>query len=210
MIRVLIADDHAVVREGVKRIVAAAGDMTVVGEAATGEELLAAVVNTPCDAVLMDLSMPGMNGLEALREIRQRKPGLPVLVLSMYAADQYAVRALMDGAAGYLHKGGPPDEIVAALRTVAAGRRHISPAVAEALAARVDPYADKPRHEQLSNREFQVLCQLARGQSVSSIARELGISVKTVSTFRTRVLEKLGLSQNADLVRYALKHGLVE
>jgi DNA-binding NarL/FixJ family response regulator len=157
----------------------------------------------------MDLSMPGMNGLEVLAEIRRQKPNLPVLVLSMHPEDQYAVRVLEAGAWGYLNKGGPPGELVSAIRRVASGRRYITEAVAEQLAARVDPTRARAPHERLSNREFQVLCLLAQGRSVSEIAGELTLSVKTVSTFRARVLEKLGLRSNAALVRYALEHNLL-
>lgn len=210
MIRVLIADDHAVVREGLKRIVEGTGDISVEGEAGSGEELLRKIGNTPCDVVVMDLAMPGMPGLEVLREIRRRKPQLPILILSMYPADQYAVRTLSDGASGYLHKGDPPSELVKAIRTVVRGRRYISEPVAESLASHVNGTAEKAPHERLSNREFQVLRLLASGQGVSEIARELQLSVKTVSTFRARVLEKLGLAHNAELVRYALEHGLVD
>ena len=210
MIRVFVADDHAVVREGVKRIIAGAGDMTVAGEAATGEDLVGQLTARPCDVVVMDLSMPGLPGLEVLQEIRRSKPKLPVLVLSMYPADQYAVRTLKAGSSGYLHKGGSPDELITAIRTVVTGRRYLTDEVAQCLAAHVDQASEKPPHERLSNREFQVLCLLASGKSASEIAAELELSVKTVSTFRSRVLEKLGLAHNAELVRYALKHHLVE
>ena len=210
MIRVLIADDHAIVREGVKRIIAAAGGMTVVGEAADGRELLALLASIPCDVVLMDLAMPGGSGLELVADVRRTRPQLPVLVLTMYPEDQYAVRTLMAGASGYLYKGNPPDELITAIRKVFAGERYITPAVAAQLATHVDMVSDKPPHARLSNREYQVLCLIASGKSVSEGARELGLSVKTVSTFRTRILEKLGLRHNAELTRYALKHGLVE
>lgn len=209
MIRVMIADDHAVVREGLKRIVAGTSDLAVAGEAASGPELLAEVAARPCDVVLMDLAMPGLSGLEALHELRRRHPKLPILILSMYPADQYAVRTLKAGAAGYLNKGSAPEELISAIRKVAAGRRYLSEDVAQCLAAHVDNEVDKPAHERLSDREFQVLCLVAGGRSVTEIAAELGLSVKTVSTFRARVLEKLGLRATADLVRYALDHGLI-
>jgi two-component system invasion response regulator UvrY len=210
VIRVLVADDHAVVREGLKRIIESAGDMSPVGEAADGDELLQCVEASACDVVVMDLAMPGLPGLEVLREIRRCKPQLQVLVLSMYPADQYAVRTLSAGASGYLHKGDSPTELVKAIRTVVQGRRYISEPVAEALAFHVDAAREKAPHERLSNREFQVLRLIAAGKTVSDIARQLSLSVKTVSTFRSRVLEKLELTRNAELMRYALKHNLVD
>lgn len=209
MIRVLLADDHPVVREGVKRIIAGARDMAVIGEAGTGPELLAQVAARPCDVVVMDLAMPGRPGLEVLHEIRRDHPRLPVLILSMYPADQYAVRTVIGGASAYLHKGGPPDELVRAIRTVATGRRYLTDEVAQRLAAHLDRASQKPPHEQLSNREFEVLCLIAAGRTISEIAEQLAISVKTVSTFRRRLLEKLGLRHNAELVRYALEHDLL-
>lgn len=210
MIRVVIADDHAVVREGLKRIIEGAGDMQVVGEIADGQALLRWIAVTTCDVLVMDLAMPGMPGLEVLREIRRRDSQPPVLILSMYPADQYAVRVMSDGAAGYLHKGDSPSELLKAIRVVAQGRRYISEPVAECLATHVNTTSERAPHERLSNREFQVLKLIASGKGVSEIAGELSLSVKTVSTFRRRVLEKLGLAHNAELVRYALKHGIVE
>jgi two-component system invasion response regulator UvrY len=210
MIKVFIADDHAVVREGIKRIIADTGDMTVAGEAANGHELLAQVGSGKWDVIVLDLAMPGMSGLEVLQDIRKQHPRLPVLVLSMYPEDQYAVRTLMAGASGYLHKGGPPSELVTAIRTAVTGRRYITSEVAEKLASHVDVVSDKPPHEGLSNREYQVLCLIGAGRSVSDIAQQLSLSVKTVSTYRRRVLEKLELRHNSELIRYAIKHGLVE
>jgi DNA-binding NarL/FixJ family response regulator len=210
MIRVVIADDHAVVREGIKRIIANASDMTVAGEASDGKELLAKLEGGDCDVVVMDLAMPGLSGLELLQELRQRNPTLPTLVLSMYPEDQYAVRAVMAGAAGYIHKGDPPEELVTAIRTVVTGRRHITAKVAERLASHVDTVSPKLAHESLSNREHQVLCLIASGKRVSDIASELSLSVKTVSTYRSRILEKLSLRHNAEITRYAMQHGLVE
>jgi two-component system invasion response regulator UvrY len=210
MINVLIADDHTVVREGIKRIIADQVDMTVAGEAATGPELLAKALGGRWDVVLMDLAMPGSAGLEVLQELRRARPQLPILVLSMYPEDQYAVRALMAGASGYVHKSTPPDQLIAAIRTVLSGHRYVTAEVAESLAAHVDAVSAKPPHQSLSNREYQVMCLLARGKSVSDIARELSLSVKTVSTFRTRILEKMRLHRNAEITRYALQHGLIE
>lgn len=210
MIRVLVADDHAVVREGIKRIIADAGDMVVTGEVADGRDLLARVTTGEWDVLVMDLAMPGISGLEVLQDLRRQRPNLPILVLSMYPEDQYGVRTLMAGASGYVHKGSPAGEVIQAIRTVASGRRYVTPLVAERLAEVVDRVSEKPAHEALSNREYQIMCLIASGRSVSDIARELSLSVKTVSTYRARLLEKLGLRHNAELTRYALKYGLVE
>ncbi|HNQ24759.1 MAG TPA: response regulator transcription factor [Phycisphaerae bacterium] len=210
MIQVVVADDHAVVREGMKRIIEGAGDMSVAAEAADGEMLLRRVAAVPCDVVVMDLAMPGMSGLEVLRELRRRQPRLPVLILTMHPADQYAVRTLREGAAGFLHKGDSPGELVEAIRTVVGGQRYISRPVAESLASHVDATREAVPHERLSNREFQVLRLIASGKRLSEIAVELSLSIKTVSTFRRRLLEKLGLTRNAELVRYALEHGIVD
>lgn len=210
MIRILIADDHAVVREGLKRIIADTGDMMVAAEAVDGRELMSHVAKGTFDALLMDLSMPESSGLDMLHEIRRRNPRLPILVLTMYPEDQYAVRAITAGASGYLHKGGDPDEIITALRKVVRGQRFISPQVAEQLARHVDRASPRLPHDRLSNREFEVLCLIGKGKSPGDIARELSLSVKTISTFRRRLAEKLGLRGNADIVRYAIKHGLVD
>lgn len=210
MIKVLIADDHAVVREGIKRIITDADGMTVAGEAVDGRELLTKVATGEWDVVLLDLAMPGMSGLEVLQEIRQQKPEIPVLVLSMYPEDQYAVRTLVAGASGYINKGTPPDELVTAIRTVATGRKYVTADVAEYLATHVDSVSAKPPHENLSNREYQVLCMIASGKSVTDIAQDLTLSAKTVSTYRSRILEKLEMRHNSEIIRYAIKHNLVE
>lgn len=210
MIKVFVADDHAVVREGIKRILAEAGDITVAGEAASGPELLARACTGSCDVVVMDLAMPGCSGLEALQEFRRLRPRVPILVLSMYPEDQYAVRTITAGATGYLNKSGMPEELVKAVRTLAAGRRYISPEVAEHLASHVDQSSGKAPHEALSNREYQVMCMLAAGRSVSEISQELCLSVKTVSTYRSRILEKMGFHCNAELIRYAIQNQIVD
>jgi len=210
MIRALIADDHAVVREGIRRILEQARDISVAGEAADGHELLALVGRGRWDVLIMDLSMPGISGLAALEEIRRLKPKLPVLILSMYAEDQYAVRALAAGASGYVNKSSPPEELVKAIRTVVSGRRYISPEVAECLASHVNTSSAGSAHARLSNREYQVLCMIAAGKSANAIASELCLSIKTISTFRRRVLDKLGLRNNADIARYAVQHGLLD
>ena len=210
MIRVLIADDHAIVREGIKRTLADTEDIQVVGEAGDGQALIALIGGDAADVVILDLAMPGVPGLELLEDLRRRKPNLPVLVLSMYPAEQYAVRAIQAGASGYINKASPPSELVAALRAVAAGRRFINPEVADSLASHVDVSSQRRPHEKLSNREYEVMCLIAQGKRVSEIADSLALSVKTVSTFRSRILEKLDLRHNAEITRYALKHGLVE
>jgi len=210
MIGVLIADDHGIVREGIKRLLAETREIRVTGEAADGNELLKAVVAGEWNVVVMDLAMPGPPGLEVLADIRRLRPSLPVLVLSMYPEDHYAVRAFAEGAAGYLSKGRPSGELVTAIRTVVTGQRYITPEVAASLASHVDNVSSKPPHTRLSNREYQVLCLIASGKSISDIARELSLSVKTVSTFRSRILQKLDLRHNAELTRYALQHGLIE
>ncbi|MCO6439047.1 MAG: response regulator transcription factor [Phycisphaerae bacterium] len=210
MIRVVIADDHAIVREGIRRTLADTPDIQVTGEAGDGRALLAALTRNPADVVLLDLAMPGTPGLELLEELRRRNPSLPVLVLSMYPAEQYAVRAIQAGAAGYINKASPPSELLAALRAVAVGHRYISPDVAESLAMHLDRSAARNPHNGLSNREYEVMCLIARGRSASEIADSLGLSVKTVSTYRRRILEKLNLIQNAEITRYAIEHALIE
>jgi two-component system, NarL family, invasion response regulator UvrY len=209
MVRVLIADDHAVVRQGVKQILADQADMTVVGEAAQAHEVLTLVRRQDCDALLLDLSMPGSTGLETLKQLRHERPRLPVLVLTMHPEDQYAVRALKAGAAGYLTKDTAPDDLVTALRRVVRGGRYISQSLAEKLAVDVTTKTDGPLHELLSDREYQVLCLIAGGKAVSAIAGELALSVKTVSTYRARILEKMGLQNNSELTHYAIQNGLV-
>ncbi len=210
MIRVLIADDHAVVREGIKRILADTEDISVTGEATDGPETLAMASQGAWDIVLLDLSMPGSSGIETLKLVRKQNPYLPILVLSIHPEDQYAVRALSAGASGYIQKTSPPSDLVAAIRTVAKGRRYVSSAVASSLASRVDRLSPKLPHERLSNREFQVMCLISSGKSVGDIARELSLSVKTVSTFRSRILQKLELRHNAEVTRYAILHRLVD
>ncbi|MGH9340747.1 MAG: response regulator [Acidobacteriota bacterium] len=211
MIKVLVADDHAVVREGLKRIINETSDMTVSGEANNGQEVLNKVLAEDWDVVLLDISMPGRGGLEVLRQLRAERPKLPVLILSMHSEDQYAVRVLKTGAAGYITKDSTPEKLVAAIRRVVRGRKYISPAVAEILAfdLEVDHKSDS-LHAALSDREYQVLCLMASGKTVSDIAEDLALSVKTISTYRTRILEKLNLKNNAELIRYAIKHELVE
>jgi two-component system, NarL family, invasion response regulator UvrY len=210
MIRILIADDHAVVRRGLKQIVNLEGDMTVTGEACDSQALLALVRKLPCDIVVMDISMPGRSGLEVLKELKQEHPRLPVLILSVHPEDQYAVRTLKLGASGYLTKECAPEELVRAIRKVMAGGRYVSASLAEMLASDLIADTGRPAHETLSDREHQILCMIASGKSVSEIASELTLSDKTVSTYRTRVLEKMKLRNNAELTHYAIASRLVD
>jgi DNA-binding NarL/FixJ family response regulator len=209
MIRVLIADDHAIVRQGLRQILTDTPDMEVGGEAANGFEALQKIRGAgPWDVVLLDVSMPGKNGIDTLKQIKDECPRLPVLVLSMYPEDQYAVRLLKAGAAGYLTKESAPEQLVSAIRTVAAGRKYISPTVAELLASEISRDTEQPLHAALSDREFEILRLIASGMTPTDIAAQLRLSVKTVSTYRVRLLEKMQLKNNAELTHYAVKHGL--
>ena len=210
MLYVLVADDHAVVRLGLRSIIDDTPDLRVAAEVSTGAEVLTLTRERRFDVVLLDLTMPGTSGLEVLAHLRAEHPRLPVLVLSMHAEDQYAVRVLRAGAAGYLNKESAPERLVEAIRRVAAGGRYVSPETAERLLDAVTIGSQGPEHEALSDREFQVMRLLAGGLAVGEIAERLSLSVKTVSTYRTRVLEKLHMRTNADLTRYALANGLIE
>lgn len=210
MTRILIADDHTIVREGLKQILEETKDLVVTGEAANGHEALDCVRRRDFDAVLLDISMPGRNGIDILKEIRTERPNLPVLVLSMHSEEQYAVRALRAGASGYITKESPPDELILAIRKVATGKKYIGPTLAEKLASVLEKGKDKHLHEALSDREYQVLCMIASGKSVKEIGEELSLSIKTISTYRTRILEKMGMKTNAQLTHYAIQNRLVE
>ena len=210
MIRILIADDHAIVRAGLKQFIADQADMEVAAEASTGAETIAAVRAAEFDVVLLDISMPDKNGIDTLKTLKLVKPELPVLMLSAYAEDQYAVNLLRAGASGYLNKEAASTQLVGAIRTVVHGRKYVSPSLAQILADGVSGDADRPLHAELSQREFQIFCKLAAGAAVSKIADELNLSVKTVSTYRTRILEKMAMKSNADLTYYAIKNGLIE
>jgi two-component system, NarL family, invasion response regulator UvrY len=210
MIRILIADDHAIVRAGLRQFIADQVDMEVAAEAASGAEAVAAVRAGEFDVVLLDISMPDKNGIDTLKLLRHIKPELPVLMLSAYAEDQYAVNLLRAGAAGYLNKEAASTQLVGAVRTVVQGRKYVSPSLAQILADGVSGDSEKPLHGELSQREFQIFCKLAAGAAVSKIADELNLSVKTVSTYRTRILEKMAMKSNADLTYYAIKNGLIE
>jgi two-component system, NarL family, invasion response regulator UvrY len=209
MISVLIADDHTVVRQGLKQILSSDAQLRVIGEAANGDEVLSLVKSLRVDALVLDISMPGKNGLDVLKELKRTHPTLPVLVLSMHPEDQFAIRILRAGAAGYVTKESAPDELIGALRKVCSGGKYVSPQLAEKLAIFIEQEQSGPLHEQLSDREYQVLRMLALGKTVSEIADELLLSVKTISTYRTRVLEKMKMTTNAELTRYALQNQLV-
>lgn len=210
MIRVLIADDHPLLRDGIKQVLGQEPDMAVLGEAEDSEQVLARIDGQVWDVVLLDISMPGRGGLDVLREIRRRRPTLPVLILSMHAEEQFAVRAIKAGASGYLSKTNAPVEVVHAIRKVVTGKKYVSPTLAESLANALESDSEHLPHESLSDREFQVMCKIASGKTVSQIAAEISLSVKTVSTYRARVLEKMHMRTNAELTRYALQKGLVD
>lgn len=209
MIRVLIADDHAIVREGLKQIVADTDDIVVAGEAASGHDVLDFARRNACDVVLLDIAMPGKDGLNTLKELKVEKPHLPVLVLSMYPEQQYAVRLLKAGASGYLTKESAPEELVAAIRKVAKKGRYVSAALAERLAFLLDGGAAGAPHERLSDREYQVMLMLSSGKTAGEVAGEMCLSVKTISTYRVRALEKMDMRTNAEFAFYAMKEGLL-
>jgi DNA-binding NarL/FixJ family response regulator len=210
VIRVLLADDHAIVRAGLKEILADTGDITVAGEAINGQEVMARVRGHDYDVAVLDLSMPGRSGIELIKQVKDEKPKLRILVLTMHSEEQYAVRALKAGASGYLTKDSAAEQLVAAIRKIAAGGAYVSPETAERLALGASPRAEAAPHTLLSDREFQVLQLIAGGQSVGEIAKRLALSVKTVSTHKTRILQKMGLANQAELIRYALEHKLLD
>jgi DNA-binding NarL/FixJ family response regulator len=209
-IRIVIADDHAIVREGLKRIVGDAQDFAVAGEAADGTEVMKAVRELDFDVLVLDLSMPGRSGMELIKLVKAEKPRLRILVLSMHQETQYAVRAIKSGASGYLTKESAPAQLEQAIRKIAGGGAYISAEVAEQLALGAMPGGDTLPHESLSDREFEVFRLLVSGDAVSDIAHKLNLSVKTVSTHKANLMQKLGLSNQTELVRYALKHGLAD
>ncbi len=209
MINVVIVDDHSIVRRGFRQIIEETQDIRVVAEVADGPALLAWLRQGRCDIVVLDLSMPGQNGLELLEELRSLYPDLAILILSMHPEDQYAVRVLKSGAAGYMNKEYAAEFLGPALRKIGSGGRYVSDTLAEMLAFNLGGDGTQAPHESLSNREFQVLVMLAQGKTASAIADDLSISVKTVSTYRARILEKLNLGSNAELVRYALEKSLI-
>ena len=210
MIRVGIVDDHAIVRSGLRQFFSEHVDLRVAGEASTGREAIELVRTTELDVLVMDLSMPGQSGIDALAMIRAKAPDVGILILSGYPEEHYAMNLIRQGASGYLNKECDPGEIVEAIRTIALGKRYITPTVAELLAQQLNRKSDSLPHEHLSEREFQVFLKLAKGQTAGDIAEALSLSVKTVSTYRTRLMEKMGLSSNSDLTYYALKNRLID
>jgi two-component system invasion response regulator UvrY len=210
LIKILIADDHAIVREGLKQIISETPDLKVTGETGDGRDVMNKIYENHFDVVLLDIAMPGKSGLEVLEEIRQKRPDLPVLILSMHPEEQYAVRALRTGAAGYLTKESAPEELISAIRKVSCGKKYVTASIAERLASAIEIDIAKAPHELLSNREYQVLCMIASGKTVKQISEDLSLSAKTVSTYRSRILSKMKMKHNAELTYYAIQNGLVK
>jgi len=210
MIKILIADDHAIVREGLKQIVAEESDMRVTGEAANASELFELLNKDSWEIVVLDINMPGKSGLEALKEMKIRNIKVPVLILSMFSEDQYGLRAIKAGAAGYLKKVSAPTELVSAIRKIVGGGKYISPTLAEKLADNVDVNNKKALHQNLSDREYQIMCFISLGKSAEEIAEELAISIHTVYSYRNRILEKMHLKSNVELTQYAIQNKLIE
>ncbi len=210
MTRILLVDDHPIVRQGIKQVLSGAFHPALVGEAANAEEGLSEVRNTAWDVLVLDLTLPGISGLDLLKDLRRERPSLPVLVLSMHPPDQFARRAMNAGAAGYLTKDSAPTELVKAVSEVIAGRRYLNPLVIEELVTHAQPDSERRPHEALSDREYQVLRMIASGLTVSQVATRLSLSVKTISTYRARVLEKMNMRTTAELMHYGIQQGLVD
>ncbi len=210
MIKILIADDHAIVREGLKQIVAEESDMKVTGEAANASELFELLDKDSWEIVVLDINMPGKSGLEALKDMKIRNIKVPVLILSMFSEDQYGLRAIKAGAAGYLKKVSAPTELVSAIRKIVGGGKYINPTLAEKLADNVDVNNKKALHQNLSDREYQIMCFISLGKSAEEIAEELAISIHTVYSYRNRILEKMHLKSNVELTQYAIQNKLIE
>ncbi len=209
MINLLIADDHSIVREGLKQIVAQSPEMAVLGEAINGQQVLDLVHKTDYDLILLDIAMPGRGGIDTLKQLKILKPEIPVLILSMYPEDQYAIRAIKAGASGYLTKESAPEELIGAIKKVARGGKYVSSDLAEKLVENLGKNIGKQDHTTLSDREYQVMVMIASGKTVKEIGDELSLSVKTISTHRTRALKKMGMKNNAEFTYYAIKRGLV-
>lgn len=210
MIRVMIADDHAIVRQGLKQILSETDDIKVTGEAETGFQAIKIARQQDFNVMLLDISLPDRNGIEILKQIKKDRPSLAVLMLSMHNEHEFAIRALKAGASGYLNKQSAPAQLVVAIRQVAAGDKYVSPVVAQELANIINSDTDKPLHATLSDREYQTLCFIAAGKTLSEISSEMFLSPKTVSVYRARLLEKLKLTNNSEIIRYAIKNKLVD
>ncbi|MDX9714778.1 MAG: response regulator transcription factor [Dissulfurispiraceae bacterium] len=209
MIKILVADDHAILRRGIKQIISDTLDMTVAAEASNGQEVMQQLAKNCFDVVLLDISMPGKSGLDVIKEIRILKPALPVLILSMYPEDQYAIRLLKSGASGYLTKESAPSELVKAIRKVARGGKYVSSTLAEKIAHYFGDSSKEALHESLSNREYQVMLMIASGLTPTEIAQKLFLSVKTISTFRSRILDKMNMKNNSELTHYVISNKLI-
>jgi DNA-binding NarL/FixJ family response regulator len=209
-IHVLIADDHAIVRQGLRQILSETDDMVVAGEAHDGANALRLAREHHWDVFLLDVTMPNRNGIDALKQLKKEFPRLPVLILSMHPEEQYAVRAIKAGASGYLTKQSAPEQLVTAIRQVAQGKKYVSPTVAMQLADAIAGDSERPLHELLSDREYEVFKRIAAGRALTQIAEELNLAVATISTFRARIIDKTGLRSNAEMIRYGLEQGLVE
>lgn len=209
MIKVHIADDHPLIREGLKRILEGSPDIVVTGEASNGQELLKKVRKNDYDVVLVDISMPGRNGLDVLKQLKNIRPNLHVLILSIFPEELYGVRALKAGASGYLTKKSTPDELIMAIKKVSKGKKYINPSLSEKLASDIKADTKKPLHERLSDREYEVMCKIASGKTVKEIAEELSLAISTISTHRSHILEKMNMKKNAELTYYIIKEGLI-
>ncbi|MEQ8224590.1 MAG: response regulator transcription factor [Candidatus Eremiobacterota bacterium] len=209
MIKVLIVDDHPVVRKGIRQILEETDDIIVADESDNGHDMLKKVMKYKYDVILQDISLPYMNGLEILNELNTLKIKTPVLILSIYSEEQYALRTLRAGASGYLTKGNLPDELINAIRKLAEGKKYVSPYISELLINNIKDAHGKAPHENLSNRELQILCMLASGKTGNDIAAELSLSIKTINTYRSRIMKKMGMKNNASLIRYAIENKMI-
>jgi len=209
MIKVHIADDHPLIREGLKRILEGSPDIVVTGEASNGQELLKKVRKNDYDVVLVDISMPGRNGLDVLKQLKNIRPNLHILILSIFPEELYGVRALKAGASGYLTKKSTPHELIMAIKKVSKGKKYINPSLSEKLASDIKADTKKPLHERLSDREYEVMCKIASGKTVKEIAEELSLAISTISTHRSHILEKMNMKKNAELAYYVIKEGLI-
>ena len=210
MIKILIADDHPVVRQGIRQIVGQTGDLSIVDEATNSQEVLERVGRVPIDIVLLDLSMPGMDGLDLLKQLKREHPRMPVLIVTMHSEHEFAIRALKAGASGYLTKDSAPVELVGAVRRIVGGGHYLSPWIAERLAVHLGPDNEKPPHDSLSDREYQILRMIAAGRSTREISEQLSLSMKTVSTYRARVFEKMKMKNAAELTAYVVRNRLAD